>query len=273
MTGPSQNPFEGIFGHLSTSRTPATLLLVASNVVAFFFFATIHSVTLLLWLGFVDPQWLSHPWTLVTWPLLNAYHPINLIFLSLWALTVCGSLERSWGTRTFVSFMAATAALTALTLFIGGRLVGPPVFLSGLLVAVAAPTVAWCAINRYQKVCFWGFPIPSPLIALFVVVMVWYDEGSPIRGLFALSGCAAGWWYGLYGRFAYRGYARNPSPFDRFRQEQKPGLRLVDVENDIRPGAPIFDRINPVRIYRSWRMKKEVEKLFRRGTGTDPKDR
>jgi hypothetical protein len=263
-----------MFGHISKSRTPATIALVATNVIAFFFIASTHSVALLTWLGFTDPLWLTRPWTFVTWPLVGMYHPVNLLFGSMWALVVCGSLERSWGTKLFLAFMAAVSALTALTLLIGGRLLDSPAVLSGLLIGVAAPTAAWCAVNRFQKICFWGFPIPSPLIALFVAILVWFEQGTPLRGLFALSGMAVGWYYGMYGRFLYRGYARNPaSPFDRFSTKQKPALRMVDIENDIRPGAPMLDRYNPMRMYRSWRTRRAVEKLIRRGSGTDPRDR
>jgi hypothetical protein len=263
-----------MFSHISSSRTPATIALVATNVFAFFFVATTHSDGLLRWFGFFDPLFIARPWAFVTWPFVGAYHPINLLFGCLWALMVCGSLERSWGTRTFLGFFAAVSALTAFTLFIGGRLIGPPAGLDGLLVGVAAPTMAWCAINRYEKISFWGFPVPAPLIAIFVAVLVWFEEGSPLRGLFALSGCAAGWWWGLSGRFAYRGYTENRSPFDRFKKRQQPGLRLVDLENDIRASIfqSILDRLNPIRMYRSWRTRREVEKLFKR-SGTDQHDR
>jgi hypothetical protein len=264
------NPLEGVFGQAG-KYTPATIVLVATNVVAFFAIASTHSTALIEWFGFLDPHFITRPWTFLTWPFVGAYHPINLLFASLWALTVCGSLERSWGTRHFLAFMAAVSALTALTLLIGGRILDLPANLYGLWVGIAAPTMAWCAINRFEKMCFWGFPIPAPLIAIFVVVLVWFEQGTPLRGLFALSGCAVGWWYGMNGRFAYRGYAQNRSPFDRFRE--KPGLRLVDLENDVRPGGSVFDRINPWRIYRSWRVRREVEKLMRRGTGTDNRDR
>lgn len=266
------NPLGGMFSHVSASRTPATIALVVSNVVAFFAIEVTHSPALIAWFGFTDSGFLTKPWTFVTWPFVGAYHPFNLLFAAIWALTVCGSLERSWGTRSFLGFFAGTSALTAATVLIGERILNQPAPLFGLWVGVAAPTAAWCAINRFQRVSIWGIPVPAPLIAVFVAVLVWYEQGTPLRGLFALSGTAAGWWWGMNGRFAYRGYARTPSPFERFRR-QKPGLRLIDLENDVRPGAPFFDRLNPMRWYRSWRTRREVEKLLRRSSGTDPRDR
>jgi hypothetical protein len=256
------------------SYTPATIVLLVTNIVVFFLQGTEAGVSLIRFFGFSAQGWLSKPWTLVTWPLVGLYEPFSLLFTGLLFYWVCSSLERSWSTRVFVGFLAAMAAITAIGLAIGARIMGADTLLAGLLVASGPPAVAWSAINRFEKVNLYGvIPVPAPAIGIFMTVVVWFygGGGSPLLGLFALGGCAAAYWYAMHGRYAYRGYSENRSPFDRFKKQQ-PGLRLVDLENDVRPNAPIFDRFNPMRWYRSWRTRREVEKLFKR-SGTDPRDR
>jgi hypothetical protein len=256
------------------SYTPATIVLLVTNIVSFFMQSTEAGAKLLDWLTFNNFTWTSRPWTLVTWPVVGAYEPFYLLFTGLLFYWVCSSLERSWGTRSFLAFLACTALFTSVGLLVGAKVLGTMAGLAGMLVASGPPAVAWSTINRFEKVNLYGvIPIPAPAVGVFMTVVVWYyggGAGKPLLGLFALGGCIAAYYYASQGRYAYRGYAENRSPLNR--SKEKPGLRLVDLENDVRPGGSIFDRFNPWRMYRSWRVRREVEKLMRRGSGGDPRD-
>src|SRR5438874_5790441 len=188
---------------------PVTMTLIAANVISWFSGATLQGRDPFhTWLMFFTPAMPERFWTIVTWPLVGAGHPINVLFACLWAWWACGSLERSWGSRAFAAFFAAVSAITALTLWMGARMLGSGGFLAGLWMGVAAPTVAWCTINRREVVNLYGMiPIPAPFIGWLAVVLVWYEVGPPLLGLFALSGCAAAYWYAMNGRYLYQGYA------------------------------------------------------------------
>ena len=83
---------------------PATMALVAINVMAFFTGAVVQVNNPFRYLVFTTTAWPERFWTLFTWPLVGGGHPIWLLFACAWAYWVCGSLERSWGTRTFLAF-------------------------------------------------------------------------------------------------------------------------------------------------------------------------
>jgi len=236
------------------------------TLLLFFAIAISPRASWLHWIAFSGSEWWLRPWTLFTWPLAAAYHPINLIFACAWAFSFCGSVERSWSSQRFITFMAGTAAITALALDFGSRALGSPAVLAGLWPSIAAPTIAWTVINRREKICFWGATIPAPILAVIVLVIVWYDEGAPIRGLFALSGCAAAYAYTTYGRsFGYR---------DRttYRRTSAPHLRIIEIEQDFPRNASPLLRLNPLRYLKAWKERKALEKLWNRSNGTDRRD-
>lgn len=66
------------------------------------------------------------PWSLLTWPLYSGLNPVGLLFGGIWAYSIGGSLERSWGWKGFLGFFAACSALTGLMLWLGMRLLLAP---------------------------------------------------------------------------------------------------------------------------------------------------
>jgi hypothetical protein len=258
--------------YLSASRCPATIVLIAINVIAFFCDAILHASNPFVHLIFVSSAMPSHFWTLFTWPLVGGGHPLWLLFACIWAFWACGSLERSWGTVPFTGFFLATNALMALTTWAGGQWLGVPVAFAGLWLAVAAPTVAWCAINARETVNLWMvFNIPAPFLALFTVVIVWYEVGPPVLGLFALSGCAAAYWYAATGRYAYRGYASVRNPFARS-EGSGPRLRLQHFDRDSERSTVGMRRLSPFAWYRARQERRKLEKLWERSMPSDPED-
>ncbi len=247
------------------SGIPATWTLVGLTVVLWFASVILPGTGLFRLLAFDSSRWpFPYPWTIATWPIVGGGHPLFLLFALLWTYSMCGSLERSWGTRTFSLFFLATNALTALTYLLGGALFHLPVMLAGLWTGVAAPTVAWCLLNRRESVVLWGLlPIPALWLAWLEVAIVWFEHGAPILGLFALSGCAAAYWYVTQGRngdssFGYRNDSRSAfrSPFSGGasgpRESNSTGFSLT-------------------RYLRDRREKRRLEDLFRR-SGYDDRD-
>jgi hypothetical protein len=175
---------------------------------------------------------------------------------------VCGSLERSWSTRSFAALFCASTALTALCVLLGGMLLHMPVGLSGLWIALASPTVAWCAINRREEISLYMvLKIPAPFLAVLTMVFVWFEVGPPLLGLFALIPCAVAYWYTTQGRYAFQGY---PSSRDRPRQAVgRPALRLHDFERE----EPVKRGASPTSWFRAWQEKRKLEKLWKRSFG------
>lgn len=186
---------------------PATWALIGANAFTFLLLAAAPGLGIAPWLAFLTPAWPARFWTLLTWPLVGAGNPIGVLFSAGWFYTFAGSLERSWGTRPFVTFLVATSALAAFTFWLGGRLLGFAGGLAGLWIAVGPFMVAWSILNRRETVNLVILPIPAPIIGVIGVVMTWYFAGAQLAGLFALSGCAAAYWYAQHGRIVYDAYA------------------------------------------------------------------
>ncbi len=255
------NMQRGAGQYFNSSRSPGTLGIIAANVAAFFIGA--FSAKLLSYFVFAPAFWLTRPWTLVTWSLVT-HDPISLLFSALWAMWCCSSLERSWGTKQFLGFYFAVNIITALTVWVGASLLNAHfLLLSGLWAGLAAPTIAWCTINRRESISFFGIvPVSAPLLAAITLVLLWYSVGPPVLGLFALSGCAAAWWYASRGRYAFQGYA----PV----QKHKPKLRLHDVE--LEPMGP--KGLAPMQRYKAWQERRKLKALLKRSfTKNDPEER
>jgi membrane associated rhomboid family serine protease len=280
------NPRRQIERFFRYNTIPVTVTLIGANVLTFLiaFFtmrAPLPGGGPFSWLVFSGETWPRYFWTLITWPLVSPLDLINLLFGCLWAYWVCGSLERSWGPRVFAAFLLATAALTAFTLWGGGRLLGAPSFAQGIWLATAAPTIAWCAINRREVIRLYGvIPIPAPILALLTVAFTWFSvsvtSGHPLMGLFALSGSVAAYWYVTQGRYTYQGYApRGSGNFGTrrssdTRSETSARFRDFDRERTGR-GRAGFD---PLRWWKDRKERKRLEEIFRRsGFSDDEKNR
>lgn len=206
---------------IRNSNAPVTWFLIAANLVTFLVgFFTMRAPLAggpFWWLELNHRSLPYLPWTLVTWPLVASLDLIGIIFGVLWTFSMGGSLERAWSSRVFGLFMAATAAITGLTLWGGSLLLQTPFSAQGLWLAMAAPTVAWCVLNRAETVRFnLVLPIPASVLMWITMGMAWFfvSVGSrhPLLGLFALSGCGAAYWYVTKGRNAYRGYTSQSRP-------------------------------------------------------------
>jgi membrane associated rhomboid family serine protease len=195
----------------SLGAIPVTLTLLGLNVLTFllaFLGMNAHlgeSLQKVLALG-ADSLPLR-PWSLLTWPLLGGLDLFTLLFSGFWAFSIGGSLERSWGWKGYLGFLGLCTALTGLTLWLGMRLLGTGMLVSGLWLAFGAPAFAWCQINRSATVLFsFVIPIPAPVLGWILLAMTFFGVsmmgGNPLLGLFALP---------AFGLAYYRVHGGKPS--------------------------------------------------------------
>ena len=247
------------------SGTPVTYIIIAGNVLTFLAsFVGMGSGFSPMFLAASSLTFPMLPITAVTWPLVSTTDPIGLFFGVMWALWVCGSLERSWGSQVFAWFVVALSAITTLACWGLGALLHAPFGLAGLWMGLAAPTVAWCYINRREKVSiYFIFKIPAPWLGAITVASFVYQiavtGGSPIMGIAGLVSPGLAYWYASGARFTL-GKARSKSRFDGFENEGR----------DAEPGNPIARLLESIR--RKQRDAK-IKKMFKNsGLGDDDKD-
>lgn len=244
---------------------PATIILIAVNIITWFMHAIFQGANPAKYLLFTSETWpLPYLWSIVTWPLYSAGHPIFMLFALLATYWVCGSLERSWGTKTFLGLFFSAAALTALTTWIGAKVLGVPAIVGSLWLAIAPPTIAWCVLNSSERITlYFVLQIPAIWLAWFTALIVWYSIGHPLLGLFALSGCALAYWYVTKARFTLsRGSERQ--------RIHEAARRFTPNQDRPAPGRTGF---NLMRWWKERQEKKRLEEIFRRSGFTDEDNR
>ena len=192
----------------TASGIPVTITVIAGAILAFFLsfaaLGTPFNVSLLK----VSPETFpSIPLTIVTWPLIGNNDLISTLFSVMWAFWVCGSLERSWGSQVFGIFLVGTNAITVLSCWLLGNLLGSTFMLSGLMLGLTASTVAWCYINKREHVTiYFFFKIPAPWLGALSVAYSVYTlgvtGGSNLIGLAGLVSPAIAYWYASGARFS-----------------------------------------------------------------------
>lgn len=221
---------------------PVTWAVIASNVLSFLTaFLNVVDWTPLLFRSFA--LWTA-PWTALTYPLVS---PVSILWLLLGAYVFWlfgGSLERAWGRRDYLVFLALVTAAPAVAVWIGGTLTGRIVVLSGLWLPLAAATVAWATINPTERLLmYFVIPIEARWLAVLIAVLVAFSYPFPL-GLFALAGCGVAWWYVRRGRYGLlRGRSRptwGPPP-----RRERPN--------------PV---LSPLAWYRRWRLRRQFRRLI-----------
>lgn len=172
---------------------PLTKWLIVLNIVSLIagaFFPVAQ------FLAFSAPNSWILPWTALTYPLYSS-DPLSLLFYGLWLWFVGGSLERSWSTRFFAIYFALMSVITAAGLTACSLIIKQPIFVSNYL-PIAALTVAWCMLNPDLEIRLYGIiPILAKYLAVgeCLIILFTYGRQHPLAGVFALSGCAASFWW------------------------------------------------------------------------------
>jgi membrane associated rhomboid family serine protease len=193
--------FEKIVYWLFADRIPATKLIIISNALTFFVMAFTSPGAITRYFAF-DPRGIaSSPWTPVTYPLIGFGGPIAVAFGGYWLWLAGGSLERSWGTRTYVIFFFLMSAISAAGLTLGAVAAGLSMEAAravGLWMPIAGVTVAFGMLNPEQVILlFFVIPLKLKYLALIdaVAVLVTYGMKDPYLGVAALLGCAFSYFY------------------------------------------------------------------------------
>ncbi len=271
MSYRSQN---NISHFLFKAGCPATIIIIALNVISFFSINTLRDNDPFHFLIFKTPEWLQHIWTPFTWFLVGAGHPINVLFAGFWMFWVGGSLERSWGTKTFLGFFLFASALMAITCWLGMLVTGIPLLFAGLSFALAAPTIAWCMLNPGETIRLYAIiPIPSRLLAWLTVIVVWYEAGPPINGIFALSSCLFAFWFVKMGRSLIAEWGFSTRAKAVTGRRGAPKLRLENFEQDRESVSPKYSLFSPVRWLRARREQKKLEALWNRSFKSPPDEK
>jgi membrane associated rhomboid family serine protease len=238
---------------LQRDGCPATVCLLAASLLIFVLQSLTRDLSFGLhtWLAFQAGDWFTRPWKLVTGSLF--YTDIwSAILGALWLWFIGGTLERSFGTRTLVALWAGISVVTALGLELGLVVtkLSAPLYLT---VVLSALTVVWGALNRRASVLLMGIlPLAGITMAWLsaIFVVIWY--GWPI-GVFALTGCVAGW------LFVWQ------------RERTRRNLGVLKIPRRPKSIRSREDPPGPAGRIQSWRRNRRIEKLMRE-SGLDGSD-
>lgn len=186
------------------SLSPMVLRLLVINVaVSFLLLIGIRAAPetfthVVEWLA-LTPQLVvgkGYVWTLVTYLFVHL-EPTHLIFNMLGLVLLGTTLERMWGSRSFLRFMLLSGVVAGLSVLVAGLLFShfahPTVGLSGSLNALL---MAYAVLFPNQSMYFYGFvPIKGKhLVAIIVVMEVLYALAGSTASLPAhLGGLLAGY--------------------------------------------------------------------------------
>ena len=216
---------------------PVTWAVLGANVLTFV--ATFVSGVSWTGLVFYSPEFLLAPWTAVTYPLVAAGGVVWLL-LGGYVLWLFGSsLERAWGWRDYTIFLLLVSGATAAALWLASVLLGRGALLAGFGMPLAAITVAWAAINPYERILlYFVLPVEARWVGVLAAVLVVFSLQPFPLGVFALAGCGVAVWYVRQGRYLSvraRGLQRHPessltlNPFAWYRRwrQKRRFMRLV----------------------------------------------
>ncbi|OFX16736.1 MAG: hypothetical protein A2Z18_04050 [Armatimonadetes bacterium RBG_16_58_9] len=245
---------------LFADRIPATKLIIVSNAATFFAVILFKAHIVGDYLTYSSTDVFRQPWSVVTYPLVGAScSPLCVLFACYWLWVAGGSLERSWGSRTYLAYFAAACAVSVAGLLAGGQILGILTFANGLWLPLAGVTIAFAMLNPEQQIlCMFIIPLKLKYLALLTVglVLVAYGQTHPLLGVFALSGAAFSYWYVTSGK--QHGF-QSKRGRDRGKVVRVRGRRWF------------LGRFNPFRRARRRREESDVRKLFER-SGIEDED-
>ena len=275
----SSSPFNRAERFLHQNGAPITTGLLAFNAATMFisFLVPAFLGFLVKFVTIVVPM-RAFPWTFVTYPVAhlstNGNGFVTALFLGFLFMQLGGSVERSWGSRTYAIFLAATSLITSASLFVASPFAHNFVPLYGFYIPLACCTIAFATLNPAAPMSIWFIPMQAKYFGIAAVIVTWFElgaNGAPFFGLIGCSGLLASYLYVRYGRSwrgagAYtRSVRRGPDlylkPNAQFRTK-----RTLD-------GSPINP--NPFDIatrYRAWQEHRRLEKLLKNSgyTGDEP---
>lgn len=194
---------------------------------------------------------LPRPWTVLTYALVGAGHPLWLLVGLYVFWMFAGSLERSWGRVRSLTFLASVTAAPAVALWLGAALLGRGAGLAGLWLPLAGVIVAWGVLRpSEQALLFFVLPVQFRWIAVGAAALVFFGFPFPL-GLFALAGPGVAW--------AYAAGRLDPVTWQLGRARGG-WSRAHRGRRAVRPDGPT---LNPLAWYRRWQTKRRFRRLVR----------
>lgn len=225
---------------------PVTWGLIGANALTFVV-AFVGGGWLWVPLIFHPDAVLARPWTVLTYPLMASGGILWLLLGSYMLWLFGGSLERGWGDRDYLVFLGLVSVATAAAIWLGAGVTGIAPTLAGPWMILASAVLAWSLINpRERLLLYFVLPIEARWLAVGSAILVFFSFPFPL-GLFALGGLGAAWWYVRRGRYATLRRGR-----------ERPGARFT---------------LNPIALYRRWRLKRQFTRLMRDASPEDEADR
>ncbi len=181
---------------------PVTKMLVV--LLVFSFLVSIAAQWVMFFLAFIPQSFPQQITGLLTYPLV-IHGPgdlINLLFSGLMIWWFGGSLERSWGMRTYLLFLLATNASAALVWQAGFWLFFHEFMpVAGPWLMVSSMVVAWAWLNPEETILLWFvLPVKAKWIGWLTLAMLYFlfptSYSIPgayifLLGFFALGGAGA----------------------------------------------------------------------------------
>jgi len=248
---------------LMRSAAPLTLALILSNLVTLVLGYAAAGLfgPLLSHLVFNGSAPWREPWSFVTYPFIYGGNLWNTLFSALVLWWAGSSLERAWGTRWFAVFFFGVSAAFALSLWLGGTVLGfqgAPV-IPGLFLPTFGVFTGWALLNPNMPVSIWGvIPVKALYLAIASAFFLWYLIGHPVLGLFAQGGNLAAWSFVAWRPWnRYVGY-RTP--------RSRPRARRAVGEREAPPAW------NPLAQWEERKRRQKIDALFRNSGYDDRED-
>ncbi|NLW47217.1 MAG: rhomboid family intramembrane serine protease [Firmicutes bacterium] len=212
--------------------TKLVLILSGLSFILIFFLNNIINLTSLL--ALIPMNLPGFFWTFLTYPLVNLDF-LSLIFAGLWFWFVGGSLERTWGTRIYISFWVLVTLITGGAMALAAIFTKIPYYpIVGLWLPLVGITWAWAKVYPEREVMFWGiFPIKAIWLAWLHAGITFFNyihvgnKTNVYMALAAISGIALVYLFGDTGRLGrglrYRNWRREKS----YPKNRRSRLRII----------------------------------------------
>ena len=258
----------------TASGFPFTIFMMASVFATAVLLTTSFAPTIFENFSFFGPGDLARPWKMLLYPLLGAPDIFALLFTIGMTYLFCSSLERAWGTKAFALFYVAISVISALSISLGGAVLGGGLPADHLFV-VAGAAVVWGFLNAEERMSLFFVPMRGIHFAGIAILYIFfiYARGAGWSALpFAMVGPLAAFGWLKYGvTYQIQNWGDGLIPMSRpaprsagssgGRGVARPKLKLVPDQK-----KPLDDRftlrdLNPFEWYAKRKRRKQFEKL------------
>ena len=261
------NPWNNTRQRWTASGFPFTIFVMASIFATAVLYTIPAAVPFLSNFFFVGPADLAKPWKMLLYPLLGTPGIFALLFDIGLTYLFCSSLERAWGTKAFALFFISIAVISALSISIGGAILGRPIFADSLF-AVAGAAVVWGFLNAEEQMSLFFIPLRGihfAAIAVLYIFFVYAGSAGWSSLPFALLGCVAAFGWLKYGiTYQIQSWGDGLIPMSRpvRRANTRPKLRLVPDKTKPLDDRFTLSNLNPLRLWKRRQEQRKFEKLM-----------